>query len=247
VFQAALTSAAKATVEPSAPYASVRQTKGRKLSEINSKSSPMIIRLIMSIVATLLAMAHFLFPQLKLDMVTVSLVALAVVPWLAPIVKSIELPGGFKLELQELAKVSEQAIDSGLIQSDNTENMHEFWFIRLTNEDPKLAFAALRVEIEKRLRKLADHQGLKDDFKSLGDVLLYLMLTEEISLEQKDVFSKVFEIVRDAYHGAEINSEAIQWAKNTGVGLLIYLDNKIEQIKKEPSASLQPTAKAAVE
>jgi len=54
------------------------------------------------ITATALAagVARLIWPTLTIDSVTVALIVIAVVPWLAPIFKSLELPGGFKVEWQ---------------------------------------------------------------------------------------------------------------------------------------------------
>ncbi len=51
--------------------------------------------------AVALAIAHLAFPDLKVDGVTVALLVVSLVPWLGPIFKSIELPGGWKLEFQQ--------------------------------------------------------------------------------------------------------------------------------------------------
>jgi hypothetical protein len=50
--------------------------------------------------ALLVALVHVLWPDLEIDAVTVVLLAVAAVPWLGPIFKSIELPGGWKFEYQ---------------------------------------------------------------------------------------------------------------------------------------------------
>src|SRR5262245_58438658 len=49
-----------------------------------------------------------MWPGVTIDGVTLGLLGLAVIPWLAPIIKSIELPGIGKIELQEVkAQVEE--------------------------------------------------------------------------------------------------------------------------------------------
>ncbi len=51
---------------------------------------------IISLVALLLALAHILFPNARVDLTTVFLFVVAALPWLAPLFKSVELPGGLK-------------------------------------------------------------------------------------------------------------------------------------------------------
>jgi hypothetical protein len=58
--------------------------------------------------AILLALVHVLWPDVEIDAITVVLLAVAAVPWLAPIFKSVELPGGWKFEYQQIqAQVKE--------------------------------------------------------------------------------------------------------------------------------------------
>ena len=54
------------------------------------------ISVIVTVAALALAVLHVIFPSAKIDAVTLVLLAIAVVPWLAPILKTIELPGGWK-------------------------------------------------------------------------------------------------------------------------------------------------------
>lgn len=51
-----------------------------------------------------LAVVHLNWPRLNIDAITLGLLAFALLPWLRSIIKSVELPGGVKLELQEYAQ-----------------------------------------------------------------------------------------------------------------------------------------------
>jgi hypothetical protein len=64
-----------------------------------------------SSVAMALAIIHVLLPNLTVDAITLGLIAIAVAPWLAPIFKSIELPGGWKVEFQEFKRRVEQELE----------------------------------------------------------------------------------------------------------------------------------------
>jgi hypothetical protein len=70
---------------------------------------PIILSAIITLVALIAAVAHLLRPDLSIDGVTLGLLVLAILPWLAPFVKSLELPGGWKIEFQELKKATEEA------------------------------------------------------------------------------------------------------------------------------------------
>ena len=53
--------------------------------------------------ALIAASAHLIWPSLAIDAVTIALLVAAAIPWLAPLFKTLELPGGWKIEFQELA------------------------------------------------------------------------------------------------------------------------------------------------
>lgn len=55
------------------------------------------------------ALAHLIWPGLKIDTISVALFGAAVVPWLGDLFKSIELPGGTKFEFAELTERVEAA------------------------------------------------------------------------------------------------------------------------------------------
>ena len=66
------------------------------------------LRVCLTVVAIAVAISHAKWPSVTIDGVTLGLIVLAVLPWLAPIIKSIELPGVGKIELQEVkAQVEE--------------------------------------------------------------------------------------------------------------------------------------------
>lgn len=69
-----------------------------KMSRDNSRA------LLVSIGAVSGAVLHVAFPTFVPDAITAGFVALAILPWLAPLIKSVEIPGVGKLELQEVRR-----------------------------------------------------------------------------------------------------------------------------------------------
>jgi hypothetical protein len=62
---------------------------------------------------------HAFFPSVTVDAITLGFLTIAVLPWVAPIISKVELPGGLKIELQKLDdKVKEAA---GAAQSATTK------------------------------------------------------------------------------------------------------------------------------
>jgi hypothetical protein len=62
------------------------------------------LRQLISLGALLLALAHIAWPAFAIDFVAVALLVIATLPWVAPLVKSLELPGGWKVEFAEISK-----------------------------------------------------------------------------------------------------------------------------------------------
>jgi hypothetical protein len=109
-------------------------------------------------VALVIVVIHLAFPDLAIDGVTVVLLLFAVAPWLSPIFKSIEFPGGLKFEFQELKRDLEEVRGAAR----NAENKAEFALIQkeqqysadmqqLTTSDAKQEFDQ-QAELYKEIR-----------------------------------------------------------------------------------------------
>jgi hypothetical protein len=59
------------------------------------------IQIAITVAATVIALIHVLWPSIKIDGVTVTLVLAAIVPWLSPLIRSFKA-GGIEIEFQEL-------------------------------------------------------------------------------------------------------------------------------------------------
>ena len=67
----------------------------------NEKNS-CLLKSVITLPALLLALAHLIYPALNVDAITVTLLIIALVPWLSAIFKSLEFPGGWKIEFREI-------------------------------------------------------------------------------------------------------------------------------------------------
>ena len=86
--------------------------------------------IIVSAIAVVIAVVHVAAPALTIDWITLTLLAVAVVPWLAPLFKTIEGPGGWKVEFREFRREVTQGL------SDNRDRV-----TALTDRVDKLALA----------------------------------------------------------------------------------------------------------
>ncbi|MBU2730211.1 hypothetical protein [Acidithiobacillus caldus] len=190
------------------------------------------LRQLISFGALLLALAHIVWPQLTIDSVTLALIVIAILPWLAPLVKSLELPGGWKIEFHELLKAASRAESAGLLAVTPSEKEAIYSFQSIATRDPNLALAGLRIEIEKRLSSLAEMYGLKSSrAMGVGQALRALARAKILTAEERSVLSDMVNILNAAVHGAEVDSRASAWAIDVGPRLLTSLDERISEGK----------------
>ena len=81
------------------------------------------LKIIITSVAILVAVAHVLFPAAKIDMITVALIAMSIIPWVEPLFKSVGLPGGITFQFQDLEKIASQSAYYGREQLSKIEQM----------------------------------------------------------------------------------------------------------------------------
>ena len=181
--------------------------------------------------ALLLALAHLLWPSLTIDAITLTLVVIAIVPWLAPLLKSLKLPGGVEVEFKDLEETTVRLEATGLLPPAPKEPPSTHSFLLVAREDPHLALAGLRIEIEKRLIVLAEKTGAQPRIRGVGGYLYYLRDKEVLTPEQHSVLADMVGILNSAVHGAEVRKDIASWALDVGPKLLAELDRRIEQYK----------------
>jgi hypothetical protein len=67
-----------------------------------------IIKIAISSIAAALIIAHIGWPDLKIDSITIGLVVVAVLPWLASVIERATFPGGWELVFREVKQTVEQ-------------------------------------------------------------------------------------------------------------------------------------------
>jgi len=73
------------------------------------------LKAVVTTLAVVVACIHIWLPSVTVDAITLTLLVVAVLPWLQPIFKTIKLPGGFEVTLQELKQEVKNA--TGAAQS----------------------------------------------------------------------------------------------------------------------------------
>jgi hypothetical protein len=157
---------------------------------------------------------------------------MAALPLLSPVLKSIELPGGLKIELQDLEKARTEANRAGLLAPAGSEAKAPAYSFQLVAErDPNLALAGLRIEIEKRLGQLALSRQLEVGKASVGQLLRLLDGHGLLTSQERMVLADLIGLLNGAVHGATVDERAAQWAMDVGPRLLGALDAKIQAKK----------------
>lgn len=177
-----------------------------------------------------LALAHLIWPAITIDAITLTLLAAAAIPWLLPILKSLELPGGVKVEFQELRAAGERAAEAGLLDdSPDSPATHDYSFQLVADEDPNLALAGLRIEIERRLARLAETTGKGGHKIGVGRSIRLLGNEGVISPEQGSGLADMVGLLNSAVHGAKVDRQSANWALDVGPRLLATLDRRIAE------------------
>jgi len=182
------------------------------------------LRKIVTLGALVIALTHLIWPRLAIDAVTLVLLVLAALPWIAPIFKSLQFPGGWKIEFQELQKAADQAEKAGLLASQQPQSSTGFTFQRLVESDPNLALAGLRIEIEKRLNLVAEKHGIEAKGRGIGQLLRLLSQKQVLSQEASSTLADMTGLLNAAVHGASVDPRATQWAVTIGPRVLGALD-----------------------
>jgi len=172
--------------------------------------------------------AHLIWPNLKIDTIALVLLFAAAVPWLLPLFRRIEFPGGLKLEFQELQAAEQRADRVGLLAEAPAvpSSPHEYSFEIVADEDPNLALAGLRIEIEKRLNRLVHDLGINQKI-SVGQSLRLLGDKGILTHEQSAVLKDMLWLLNSAVHGATVDPKSSTWALEVGPRLLATLDKRL--------------------
>jgi len=93
------------------------------------------------------------FPDLKIDAITLGLLIVAVLPWLTSLIESAKFPGGWEIKFRDLKEAAEQVTsDTEALEIDSAEEITDRVQAYQPQQDSNLALVGLRIEIERRVR-----------------------------------------------------------------------------------------------
>ena len=154
----------------------------------------------------------------SLSPIAAGALAIAIVPWVLQFIEKISAPGGFEIVF---AKVKRQLDDSeAVLEREDIEAFEHF-----ASEDPNLSIALLRVEIERRLRRLGEEFLSAEDNqrKSLRALTDELQKSNVISNEAASLIRDLMPVMNEAVHGYPLRSDAANFAKEYGPKVLAQI------------------------
>jgi hypothetical protein len=86
---------------PRRPYVRWYEAESVAVDEERSGRWAQALGPFLTLGALVLVVVHLIWPHVRIDSITLLLLAVALLPWLNPLFKSIELPGGWKFEFRE--------------------------------------------------------------------------------------------------------------------------------------------------
>ncbi len=204
----------------------------------------MLVKLIVTALAIAVGVFHYLRPQAQIDTTTLVLVIVALLPWVSSLLRSVEIPGWFKVEFKDIQKAVEKAERQGLLPEKLTEREKSgYTFQLVAREDVNLALAGLRIEIEKRMKSLAQRYGMNTNWQGIGNTLVYLGNRDVLAPDELDFLKEVTTLLNGAVHGARIDRDTALWTIDYGPRILRYLDGRIKEAGRPKKKAAAPKKK----
>lgn len=204
------------------------------LSKENMPNEINRIRIAITVTAALLIAARFIWPDLKVDAVTIGLLMVGLLPWLSGLLKSVKFPGGYEVTFQDVTDAGKEVTDA-LGSGEGSESEPIDVFAEVVELDSNLALAYLRIEIEKRLRELAEDAEIDPNRMPLNRLMVELSSAGLLPRSARSGLSKLIDAGNLAAHGVEIEPGVAQWAMREGPEILRSLDSHIESSSSSSS------------
>jgi len=165
---------------------------------------------------------HILYPALKVDVVTVTLFAIAILPWLYSYIESAKLPGGVEIKFRDIREAGEKIsrVPRPELAAEEAKTKGSDAATTPQLEDPNLALVDLRIKIEQSLRVLANKHGVEEHNQGVQRLLTELTRR---GIVEKDKASSLILLIRagnEAAHGAKVDPAIARWAGEWGPAIV---------------------------
>lgn len=181
-----------------------------------------IIAGLVSVLFVVLATIHIFVDGITIDAIAIILLVLAFLPWMFPYLKSLELPGGVKIELKDVQQAIEK-VSEGEDEDEPASATSEYDFLSvIAAHDPSLALVAVRIEIEKAVRS---RLGDEDSPTPLIKAIYHLTSDGVITNTVADGLRDFIQLGNQAAHGVEVDNQAAEYViENAGKILKPFKD-----------------------
>jgi len=192
------------------------------------------LSVLITAVGVVLAAGHVILPFIAIDGITIALLIAAVAPWLGHVFKAFEV-AGTRFEYPDLLRAEAEVTKAGLTAPATTKQRDAL--PASAQDDPLIALAALRIELERRLRSLAELRGVKigDRPGSIAMLAGELGSSGVITGPQSSALIGMAGTLNRAVHAQPVNPEAADWAMKVGPTILASLDEKISTVASSNS------------
>jgi hypothetical protein len=198
-------------------------------------------KIIVTVVAIVLTVLHVVVPAIKIDTITLILLVIAALPWFLPYIKGFEIPGVVKITLPDTKAATDKVSGDTIIkmkpaqlrikghvpkvtvgprETPPFEMLH-----RVYEEDPNLALVGFRIEIEKRLIRLAEAANIPTERTRLHKLVRNLVRLGVVSESVASGLMELIALGNQAAHGASVAPEAAKWMLDIGPGILRGLED----------------------
>lgn len=163
----------------------------------------------------------------SLSIVAAVALSLAIVPWVVSFIEKLTLPGGIEVVLSRAAS----RVDAAHTVPDQ-QDIDAFKY--LSGNDPNMAIALLRIQIERRIREIAESLSIARDPRSrsgsLGSLVNELTALKAISPEASALIRDLMPVLNEAVHGVRLSADASVFALEYGPKILAMLKLPNEQM-----------------
>ena len=186
-------------------------------------------KIFISLFFFLIFMIYLINNNLKIDTIGLALSIMVSLPWLAAIIRSAKLPGGIEVVFSDI-KEAQKLVEN--LPANLRINKHKYSFLNILGVEPNIAMAALRIEMETRLREIGKFYNFSE-YEPLTS--LFRSLRKKKALTEQELFGieELIYVGNKAAHGAKIDNQVIKWATDYGPIVLTVLDNKLKDIRKK--------------
>lgn len=192
-----------------------------------------LFKFLMSLTFFILLIMKIFYQKTIIDNITIILAILMFAPWIIQYIKTLEVSGLGKVEFfdKEKKKEIEQKVGAVTSSSTNSKDPTTYNFYNLRYEDPKLALAALRIEIEDKLRSIAAKEGIETKNAGLNQITDLLNSNQLLTHTEIEIIKDLTTVLNKAVNSQLKNykNESFQWIIDVGIKLIDSLDEKCQK------------------